>query len=97
MFSCWCPNVRGGGVKPVGTKSQVWPKILSDGSPYVTWKIVGSQSHREWFRTFEKETREGTFKISCGSEEQGEKVVDWDAQRLPLQAILQYEEENECC
>ena len=25
---------EGGGVKPVGTKSQVWPKILSDGSPY---------------------------------------------------------------
>ena len=36
-FSCWCPNVQGGrgggGIKPVGTKSQVWPKILSDGSP----------------------------------------------------------------
>ena len=31
--SFWCPNVRGGGVKPVGTKSQVNPKILSTGSP----------------------------------------------------------------
>ena len=25
---------RGGGVKPVGTKSQVYPKKLLDGSPY---------------------------------------------------------------
>ena len=37
FLSCWCPNVRGGGgAKPVGTKSQVYPKKLLDGSPYQT-------------------------------------------------------------
>ena len=38
------PNVPGGegGVKPVGTKSQLWPKICFVGSPSACWDRIGS-------------------------------------------------------
>ena len=41
MIFFWFPNV-GGGVKSVGTKSQVFPKICFEGSPISTALVAGT-------------------------------------------------------
>ena len=57
---------RGGGVKPVGTKSQVYPKKLLDGSP----KLMAAQETRDRFIVEEEELNNARNGMSKDMEEQ---------------------------
>ena len=72
--------------------------LLEEGETQITlaaWEIPWFKSDREL--SSKAKTKEGAHQITEGGEEEGQEAVEEDGGGLPIQAVHQYEQQDECC